>query len=60
MRRDHDGLALPGECLAQIQDIERVLDIEVRRRLVQQNKFRFDDQTSCDKDALTFPYRIAW
>jgi len=43
MRRDHDRLALPGERLAQIQDVERMLDIEVRRRLVQQNKFRFDD-----------------
>src|SRR5580692_10501420 len=55
MRRDNDGLALPSECLAQIQDIERMLDIQVRRRLVQQDKFRFDDQTSCDKDALTLP-----
>jgi len=45
------------EGLTQLKYIQRVVDIKVCRRLVQEDKFRFDDKAASDQHALPLTAR---
>ena len=52
VRRNDYGLSFAREGFAQLKYIQRVMDIEVCRRLIQEDKFRFDDETTSDQHPL--------
>ncbi len=57
MRRDDDGLSRKRQPLAQVQSLQRVLNVQIGGRFIQQDDLRVRGQTARDANALPLPAR---